>query len=343
MAPSNHRCGHTATGQAVKPRMTDSRPTDARGGIARPRVPEATGTAAGEAVEIMDLPLVVGVDGSDSSLRAVDWAVDEAALHGLPLRLIYASRWEHYEEELASYTGCSSGEVVAQHIVASCVERARLRSPAVRISGEVLYDGPVLALLREGREAFALVTGSRGWSEPVETLLGSVSLAVAARAVCPVIVVRGPEQDRRGAGRPVVLGIGRLAQDAAAVRFAYREARARGAELHAVHAWRRPAQAQTGRSLLMHEATHLLYEERATTILDEAMSRLPCNGGETVCRRKVVEGPAHRVLLAASAGADLLVVGALRTPGDSGLQLGRVAHAVLHQADCPVAVVPRRG
>lgn len=46
----------------------------------------------------MELPLVVGVDGSDSSLAAVDWAVDEAARHGLPLRLLYGSLWERYEE-----------------------------------------------------------------------------------------------------------------------------------------------------------------------------------------------------------------------------------------------------
>ncbi|HSA49079.1 MAG TPA: universal stress protein, partial [Yinghuangia sp.] len=42
----------------------------------------------------MVLPLVVGADGSDSSLQAVDWAADEAARHGLPLRVVYASLWE---------------------------------------------------------------------------------------------------------------------------------------------------------------------------------------------------------------------------------------------------------
>ncbi|WP_159062512.1 universal stress protein, partial [Streptomyces caniscabiei] len=40
-----------------------------------------------------DLPVVVGVDGSEPSLRAVDWAADEAALRGAPLRLVYASLW----------------------------------------------------------------------------------------------------------------------------------------------------------------------------------------------------------------------------------------------------------
>lgn len=45
----------------------------------------------------MELPLVVGVDGSEPSMRAVDWAADEAALRGVPLRLVYASLWERYE------------------------------------------------------------------------------------------------------------------------------------------------------------------------------------------------------------------------------------------------------
>jgi nucleotide-binding universal stress UspA family protein len=40
---------------------------------------------------MMELPVVVGIDGSDSSLLAVDWAVDEAARRGLPLRLVHAS------------------------------------------------------------------------------------------------------------------------------------------------------------------------------------------------------------------------------------------------------------
>lgn len=39
----------------------------------------------------MELPLVVGIDGSDPSLTAVDWAADEAARLGVPLCLVYAS------------------------------------------------------------------------------------------------------------------------------------------------------------------------------------------------------------------------------------------------------------
>ncbi|MFF3336542.1 universal stress protein [Streptomyces sp. NPDC002888] len=59
-------------------------------------------------------------------------------------------------------------------------------------------------------------------------------------------------------------------------------------------------------------------------------------------RRSTVEGPARRVLLHRSAAADLLIIGARHRHGHYGLQLGRVAHTLLHHAECPVAVVPQR-
>lgn len=55
----------------------------------------------------MDLPIVVGVDGSEPSMRAVDWAVDEAALRGASLRLVYASLWERYEGTSSRRTSAS--------------------------------------------------------------------------------------------------------------------------------------------------------------------------------------------------------------------------------------------
>lgn len=289
----------------------------------------------------MELPLVVGVDGSEPSLRAVDWAADEAALRGLPLRLVYASLWERYEgTALADDLGKPSDQVMAEDIVEAAARRVRTRRPDVKVITDVLPEEPEYALVRESRTAAALVVGSRGRSSLTEAVLGSVSMTVAGHAHCPVIVLRGSHDNRSVPGRHgrIVIGVGDEPTDTAAMRFAVEEARRRGVPLEAVRAWRRPARGTTEHPLLAGEPARL-HEEKAAQVLEAASRDVPA---DIEVHRRTVEGHARQVLLGASADADLLVVGARRREGHYGLQLGRVAHGVLHHAVCPVAVVPQR-
>ncbi|MEU1200387.1 universal stress protein [Streptomyces sp. NPDC005813] len=289
----------------------------------------------------MNLPVVVGVDGSEPSLRAVDWAADEAALRGAPLRLVYASLWERYEgDALAEDLGKDSGQVIAEDIVQAAGQRARLRQKDVEISTDVVPEEPEYALVRSGRAAAVLVLGTRGRSGIVEMLLGSVSLSVAGRADCPVIVLRGSHDNQVRAGKQgrVVVGVGEKGTSSAALRFAAEEARLRDATLEVVRAWRCPAHETTDHPLLAGEPARL-HERHAAEVLDEALKAVPA---DVESSRRTMEGPTRRVLLAASQGADLLVVGARRGSGHLGLQMGRVAHGVLHHAACAVAVVPER-
>ncbi|MFF1680074.1 universal stress protein [Streptomyces sp. NPDC058256] len=290
----------------------------------------------------MELPLIVGVDGSESSLRATDWAVDEAARHGLPLRLVHAFLWERYEgAALGSDLGRHSGQVLAENIVGSAAERARRRRPDVKISTEVTPEEAVSALLHAGRNASLLVTGSRGRGELTGLLLGSVGLAVAARAHCPVIVVRGDKAGLEGTHERITLGTGDPAVSGEAVRFAFREAEARGCTLEAVRAWRCPAHETTDHPMLADEPARY-HEERASALLDAALHDAVADHPDVRVHRTTVEGPARKVLLHRSAAADLMVIGARRRHGHFGLQLGRVGHTLLHHADCPVAIVPQR-
>jgi nucleotide-binding universal stress UspA family protein len=279
----------------------------------------------------MDLPIVVGVDGSEPSLRAVDWAADEAAVRGVPLRLVYASLWERYEGvSLAADLGRPSDQLMAEEIVATAERRARRRQADVKIFTDVLPEEPEYALVRESRMASAVVLGSRGRSGMAEALVGSVSVTVAGHAHCPVIVLRGSDdnQARSGVHGRIAVGVGENAQSAAAVRFALDEARLRGVPLDAVRAWRCPAHESLDNGRLSGEAA-----------LEAALQDAPA---DVQVHRRTFEGPARQVLSALSTGADLLVVGARRREGHYGLQLGRVAHAVLHHSACPVAVVPQR-
>jgi nucleotide-binding universal stress UspA family protein len=297
---------------------------------------EAVGTMTTE------LPFVVGVDGSDGSLPAVDWAVDEAARHGLPLRLVHGSLWERYEG-IAPSLGLArpSGRMMADHIVASAAERAGRRNPDVKVTTDVHLADAADALLHEGNNATALVTGSRGRGELKGLLLGSVGLAVAARAHCPVIVVRGDRAGLAGSHERLLLGAGDPATGAEAVRFAFHEAEARGCVLDAVRTWRCPAR-EGGDEAVLAEAPGRDHEERARAELDALLREATAEHPGVRVRRTTVEGPAGKVLVLRSAAADLVIVGARRRQGHFGLQLGRVAHTLLHHAECPVAVVPQR-
>jgi nucleotide-binding universal stress UspA family protein len=230
---------------------------------------------------------------------------------------------------------------MAEHVVDSATERAQRRDPDVKVSANILPEDPVSALLGAGHEAFALVTGSRGRGELKGLLLGSVSLAVAARAQCPVVVVRGDAAGLAGTHERILLGAGASGATREAVRFAFREAEVRGCLLDVVRAWRCPMREPAGHQAVA-EDTGRGHEEQVAAFLDELLRDAKAGHPAVRVRGATVEGPAHKVLVDRSAAADLVIVGARRRSGYFGLQLGRTAHALLHHAQCPVAVVPHR-
>jgi nucleotide-binding universal stress UspA family protein len=294
----------------------------------------------------MALPLVVGVDGSDASLVAVDWAADEAARNRLPLRLVYASCWWRYEGPAPTRgTQLPPGRTTAEYIVGSAAERARRRNLGVRVTTGVIPEDTVSALLREGNNASVLVTGWRGrgglTGEPDGLLLGSTGLAVAARAHGPVVVVRGDSAGLAGTHARILLGAGESDTGGEALRFALREAETRGCVLDAVRAWRAPAPG-TPAGAAPPDRPVAGYEDQAAALLEELLREERVAHPEVQVCGVTVEGPAHWVLVERSAAADLVVVGARRRVGHFGLQLGRTDHVLLHHARCPVAIVPAR-
>lgn len=110
----------------------------------------------------MYLPVVVGVDGSESSLRAVDWAADQAALHEVPLRIVHAYRWDRHEgAALAREPGDPSGRVTSDDILVVATRRARRHHPDLAVTTEAVAEEPEYVLLREARKASAVIVGTR--------------------------------------------------------------------------------------------------------------------------------------------------------------------------------------
>ncbi|MFF4948758.1 universal stress protein [Streptomyces chattanoogensis] len=302
----------------------------------------------------MEIPLVVGVDGSEAGLEAVDWAADEAVRHAVPLCLVHIATSDQLPRPVTGHPNHAPSDVRtgreppsdqevrenADSVVASATLRARKRAPTVQLSSEVLYGDAAAALTGKGRNAFALVLGSRGLGDLAGLLLGSVSLAVAARADCPVVVVRGGVEHRDSRFGNVVVGIEDGAGSGTAVQFALREAQVRCCGLTAVHA-RCTATIGSPETTAPADWTPEARRRSPVQVLDDALCEPGDQCPHVVVSRRAVEGPAREALLEAASGADLLVVGARRRHGHFGLQLGLVNHGVLHHSPCPVAIVPQ--
>ncbi|MFF5574727.1 universal stress protein [Streptomyces luteogriseus] len=141
--------------------------------------------------------------------------------------------------------------------------------------------------------------------------------------------VRAPDAEpsrRRGPRRTGGLGGGRVA---------FRAAARRGVPVEAVRARHR----RSGRLRSTGEAARAHRKEAGEA--QETGLRGPADAHPDVeVLRRTVGGQARSVLLATSAGAALLVVGARHPHGRFGLHVGRVPHAAPHHAPCPVAGVP---
>jgi nucleotide-binding universal stress UspA family protein len=173
--------------------------------------------------------VVLGYDGSDFSMQALDWALDEAELRTLPLLVVHAWQWPYGEadEEAKSHLGKA-----AEHVMWHGAECARQTSQGLRVDTD-LYEGSAAERLVElSKDAELIVVGSRGLGALPRAVVGSVAEYTAAHAACPVIVVRGPGPLPlpENPGPIVVTG---PEPDAAVLEFAYHEARLRQVALAA--------------------------------------------------------------------------------------------------------------
>ena len=136
--------------------------------------------------------IVVGVDGSEASRRALAWALEEAALRGASVEAVHAWRVPSLAAlSLVPVVDFSHrGREVLDRAVRDVIDAAADRLRAVPLSA-VLRDGPVQqALCQVAEGADLLVVGTRGRGAFEGLVLGSVSQYVAGRAPCPVVVTR---------------------------------------------------------------------------------------------------------------------------------------------------------
>ncbi|WP_433350682.1 universal stress protein [Micromonospora sp. CA-111912] len=281
--------------------------------------------------------VVVGVDGSEPAQRAVRLAAGEAARRGRTLRVVHGFVWPLLRVPLGPVPDAPPGAGLreqAERLVVEAVAHAESAAPGVRVTGEVIDGEASAVLVGESPTAALIVLGDRGLGGFAALAVGSVAIQVAAYADCPVLVARGADR----ADGPVVVGVDGSAAARAAVEFAADEATTRGVALRAVHAYRHPASGGPGdMQPLVYDEGQLRGEEER--VLAAALVGLGDRRPAVRVERVLTRGRAAAALAEASHAAQLLVVGCRGRGELTGLLLGSVSHAVLHRADCPVAVV----
>jgi nucleotide-binding universal stress UspA family protein len=122
----------------------------------------------------------------------------------------------------------------------------------------------------------------------------------------------------------------------AALAWAIRQGRLTGATVEAVIAWELPVNYGTPAPLMPPRTD---FEEAAREVITLAVADASSPDEQVTIKGKVVEGNAPRILLDASAGADLLVVGSRGHGGFVEALLGSVSQHCVHHASCPVVVI----
>ncbi|MFE0605930.1 universal stress protein [Streptomyces sp. NPDC058892] len=302
-------------------------------------------------------PVIAAVDGSEHSLKALQWARGAALRHGTGLLVAHVlpDHAQLYAGRRASLHDASEPQEYPDPVhdwVRSLLGEGAALPDGVRYES---LEGSVPEALRViGAGALMLVMGSRGRGGFASLLLGSSSRAVASTAPCPVVVVPHAERDagaasEASAGR-VVLGLHAAETPDDVLSFAFAEAAVRGTTVQVVSAYAVPP------------APALVIDRPFEVVPPEGLA----DGGDGVpAEREMLRSQAQRLeplrarfpdvpveqaavpgdpagrLVDASRSAALVVVGRHHPRRTAmSLQIGSVAHAVLHHAHGPVAIVP---
>ena len=136
--------------------------------------------------------IVVGVDGSENSVQALHFAIEEARIRGAELHAVsawhvppavYGAGWAPASTDLDEF------RKLAEQSLRQSVEEAGATEAGVQVTPVLREGHPVDVLIAESEGADLLVVGTRGLGGFKELLLGSVSQQCAHHASCPVVIV----------------------------------------------------------------------------------------------------------------------------------------------------------
>lgn len=292
--------------------------------------------------------ILVGIDGSEGSRRALAWAAGEAAARGAVIEAVTVCRGagddtaDDYVPYITSHQmdrpAHPEADQALRHLTSMTREIAA-GYPGVTICPRVLQGEPAEALCRRAGDADLLVVGARGRGTFAALLLGSVASKCAYHSPGPVVIVPGPDSGAAGeqaaGAHRIVVGVDMSEASRHALRWAVGEAAARKWTVHAATIWTKAqTDAADGNAPGDGNARQRAAADLAALIGDVA--------GDTPAVRiesLVTDGdPALRLCELAKSAA-LLVVGCRGRGGFAELLLGSVSSKCAHHSPRPVAII----
>jgi nucleotide-binding universal stress UspA family protein len=279
-------------------------------------------------------PIVVGTDGSERSLRAVDWATREAVLRDVPLRIVSVCAIEPRTNwVIPPGSGCGTLCETAGQALQEAGDRAGTAAHGLTIDTSLLVGEPAQVLADAATNTLMLVVGSGGTSGQATTASGSITRYAAAHAPCTVVIHR----DETPVHHRIVVGIRDVDDSDAALEFAFDEATHRGAHLLAVQAWYGARPAGAAGSAVKPKRVSSEAFLRLAQLLEPWQEKYP----EVEVGTEVIHAHPRQALAEITASADLVVLGrhcGRLTGTDS--RPGPTTLAVLEHAHGPIAIVP---
>lgn len=298
-------------------------------------------------------PVVVGVDGSEQSERALLWAANYVQTVGAELLVVLArvhpvpvtnvgpqpvwpwpithSRDEHGVEQTKHFLSQAVDAVLADEFDAD-----------LRVLVEDGEAAQVLIDVAQREKAQLAVTGRRGIGGFRRLLLGSVSDEVARYSPCPVAVISKPDTNRDFA-EVVAVGVDGSQPAEQAVQWAADYAMKAGHRLLILHAWDRPRTPPDSLAALFPtiDDNSDVLARVAQAVVDEAISKVRSTHAGLDVQGRVLTGYPSSVLEEAGDkdNVALLVVGTRGLGGFSSMMLGSVADQLLHHGRRPIVVV----
>ncbi|MEU8495564.1 universal stress protein [Streptomyces lavendulae] len=288
----------------------------------------------------MNRRIVAGLDGSTESVAAARWAAREAELRAVPLHLVHAEEWE--TSAGFPVTGADVRHQWAQNLLLETSESLRGEHPGLDISTEWLDGLPTASLIGVAAVSDMLVLGSRGLGSIAGSVLGSVGMAAVRTTERPVVLVRASEDGtaRSGSGHPardMLMGVDISRPCDRLLAFAFEEASRRACTLRVMHSWSAPP--VLGYAPPLYPGIGREANRGIAAALHDLLAPWQHKFPSVHLVERVTAGHPAQELLGAEDGAGIVIVGRRIRRSVFGAHIGPVAHALIHHALAPVAVI----